>query len=180
MQRNDHGNPKMVEQHKDNYTVDYLTDVLSRRSVEFLNEAVQLRKTDGTPFFLWIGTPSAHASFTPAPQYEATAEGQKAPRPPSYNQVFQDKHVTVRSLSPMSDEQIDQSDRAYRQRLGTLRSVDDLIGSVYDVLEKAGMDEETWFFYTGDHGFHRECSVAAPRSCRHTYRCVSRECRSPL
>mmetsp|Transcript_34709 Transcript_34709/g.79169 ORF Transcript_34709/g.79169 Transcript_34709/m.79169 type:complete len:521 (-) Transcript_34709:40-1602(-) len=141
-------------QHGDVYKDDYLTDVLARRSYEFLEHALARRKSTGQPFFLMVGTPSAHAGFTPAPQYEDTAAGAIAPRPESWNKVFSDKHQTVRELKEMNQTEIEQSDRAFRQRLGTLRSVDDLIKGVFDRLEAAQQEAETYFFYTSDHGFH--------------------------
>ncbi|EGD77704.1 hypothetical protein PTSG_12796 [Salpingoeca rosetta] len=134
----------------DKYDTDYLTDVLARRAVRFINESAAADE----PFFLWLGTPSAHASFTPAPQYENTVTGIKAPRTPNYNKVYADRHRPVRDLSPMTDEQIRQSDEIYRKRLETLRSVDDLVGDIFDTLAATNQLSNTWFFFTGDHGFH--------------------------
>ena len=42
-----------------------------------------------------------------------------------------------------------QSDEIYRQRLGTLRSVDDMIQSLFNVLEETNQINNTYFFYTG-------------------------------
>lgn len=137
-----------------NYSDNYLTDVLKGLAVGFLKDADKRRKANGQPFFMWIGTPAAHASFTPAPQYEDTAKGDKAPRTPSFNQVYQDRHQTVREITPMTEEMIEQTDIVYAQRLGTLRSVDDMVLAIYEQLEAMGEADDTYFFYTGDHGFH--------------------------
>ena len=50
--------------------------------------------------------------------------------------------------------QVAQSDEIYRRRLGTLRSVDDLLAAVLGKLEATGALESTYVFLTGDHGFH--------------------------
>ena len=154
-------NNGVAEKHGDDYEKDYLTDVLKRRAEKFLDESLvssaqraMKPNMDRQPFFMWIGTPAAHASFTPAPQYEGTAKGERAPRTPTWNKVYKDRHSTVRDHPPMNKTQIEQSDRIFAQRLGTLRSVDDMVGSIYAKLEEAGEADNTFFFYTGDHGFH--------------------------
>eukprot|EP00055_Hartaetosiga_balthica_P017300 m.114894 g.114894 ORF g.114894 m.114894 type:complete len:528 (+) comp9284_c1_seq6:2696-4279(+) len=137
-------------QHGDSYSEDYLTDLLKRRGLQFVNESISQQQ----PFFLWLGTPAAHASFTPAPQYFNTAHNLKAPRTENFNKVYQDKHETLRTLNPLNQTQISQTDEIFGQRLGTLRSVDDIIGEIFELLESTGEADNTWFFYTGDNGFH--------------------------
>ena len=48
----------------------------------------------------------------------------------------------------MNETEIEQSDTIYRQRLGTLRSVDDMVAAIYAKLEAAGRQDDTYFFYT--------------------------------
>jgi hypothetical protein len=83
-------NNGLPETHGNNYTTDYLTDVLNRRACTFLNDTLASTGNNSTaaPFFMWLGTPAAHAPFTPAPQYVNTSAGQNAPRFPNYNQVL--------------------------------------------------------------------------------------------
>jgi len=147
-------NNGVAEVHGDSYEEDYLTDVLKRRALQFLDTAEEKRNATGQPFFMWIGTPAAHANFAPAPQYEYTAYGEKAPRTPTWNKIGTDRHQTVRELQPMTATQIEQSDSAYSRRLGTLRSVDEMIGAIYEHLETTGEANNTYFIYTADHGFH--------------------------
>eukprot|EP01147_Barroeca_monosierra_P008980 gene8980-1313_t len=144
-------NNNKTEKHGDKYDEDYLTDVLARRALQFLNETSHDAQH---PFLLWIGTPSAHASFTPAPQYVDSVTEIKAPRTPNYNHVYPDRHQPVRDVQPMTAMQIQQSDEIFRKRLETLRSVDDMIGDIVHSLEKLGQLDNTFFFYTSDHGFH--------------------------
>ena len=58
-------------------------------------------------YFLFSGTPSPHAPFTPAPQYENEFQDIVAPRIPSFNHVEEDheaKHWFVRRQPrPLND-----------------------------------------------------------------------------
>ena len=146
-------NDGVPEGHGCNATADYLTDVLTRRAVRFVREVSS--SAPSRPFFMWIGTPAAHASFTPAPEYVGTAAGELAPRTPNWNVVGNPgHHQSVRELKAMSAEEVAQSDEIYAHRLGTLRSVDAMVGALYDALDEVGRRESTYFFYTSDHGFH--------------------------
>jgi hypothetical protein len=68
----------------------------------------------------FLAPPVAHAPFTPAPQYFNVADGMSAPRTPTFNTVYADRHATVRNLSPLTDEQIAETDIIFRRRLGTV------------------------------------------------------------
>jgi arylsulfatase len=49
---------------------------------------------------------------------------------------------------------LDVNDALYRSRLQSLQSVDELVGSIVDKLDKLGMLENTYIIYTTDNGFH--------------------------
>merc|ERR1740123_966719 len=55
----------------------------------------------------------------------------------------------------MDESIIAQSDQIFAMRLGTLRSVDDAIGDIYNYInEQMDAVSETYFIYASDHGFH--------------------------
>lgn len=54
----------------------------------------------------------------------------------------------------MGTGEIIYSDLAFRRRLMTLRSLDDLIGNLFTTLRDSGRLSSTWFFFTADNGFH--------------------------
>ncbi|TNM92087.1 hypothetical protein fugu_019099 [Takifugu bimaculatus] len=63
------------EKHGDNYGDDYLTDLITNRSLTFLdNRSPQL------PFFLLLSPPAPHAPWTAAPQHQKDYADIKAPR----------------------------------------------------------------------------------------------------
>ena len=49
-----------LERHGNNYTQDYLTDVIGRLALNFLSN-----RTCEKPFLMVLATPSPHAPFTP-------------------------------------------------------------------------------------------------------------------
>ena len=53
-----------------------------------------------------------------------------------------------------SDENVAFNDHFYRQRLRTLQSVDELVAGVMERLERHGLLEDTYVFYTTDNGYH--------------------------
>ncbi|PIO22567.1 hypothetical protein AB205_0060540, partial [Aquarana catesbeiana] len=63
-----------------NYSVDYLTDVLANFSLDFFNH-----KFNYVPFFMMIATPAPHSPWTPAPQYANSFKNVSAPRGGSFN-----------------------------------------------------------------------------------------------
>ena len=65
-------------------------------------------------------------------------------------QVFQDKHQLLRELTPMDATDIGETDQFYRWRHGTLMSVDDLVASVFALLDQYNQTQNTYFFYTSD------------------------------
>lgn len=60
----------------------------------------------------------------------------------------------IRSQPPISQKDETKWDEFYRDRLRSLLSVDDAFSGIYDLLEKQGRSENTYFIYTSDHGLH--------------------------
>ncbi len=67
------------------------------------------------PFLLVLSTPSAHAPFTPAPQYAGAFSNLSAPRTAAFNYVAEDKHWLI-SSDPvrMTDALVDTVDEVFR------------------------------------------------------------------
>ncbi|KAJ8381975.1 hypothetical protein SKAU_G00027530 [Synaphobranchus kaupii] len=139
-----------AQKHGQNYSEDYLTDVLANRSLEFLQY-----KSNYRPFFMMVSTPAPHAPWTAAPQYEGRFADVKAPRDPNFNVHGKDKHWLIRQAkTPMSNSSVQFLDDAYRKRWRTLLSVDDLVEKVVKKLEVRGELENTYIIFTSDNGYH--------------------------
>lgn len=143
-------NQGKAEEHKDNYSTDYLTDNVRRAAVEFIHSSEQ-----DTPFFMYIATPAPHRPATPAPQYARRFAGKPAPRTPSFGGGAKDKHWLLSEGTPPLNSTITSAiDELYELRLESLLSVDDLVTAVFQALEHQGLINNTFIFYNSDHGYH--------------------------
>lgn len=60
----------------------------------------------------------------------------------------------IKRLAKLTDEVIEYNDDFYRARLQALQAVDELVEGVVIRLERAGILESTFIFYTTDNGYH--------------------------
>ena len=92
------------------------------------------------------------------PKYETEFLDIKAPRTPAFNNMEADnymKHWVVSGqVRPLSQSAINAMDEVYRKRLRTLLSVDDAIDGVMRLLDSLNVLEDTFVFFTSDHGRH--------------------------
>uniref|UniRef100_A0A8D0KLH3 N-acetylglucosamine-6-sulfatase n=1 Tax=Salvator merianae TaxID=96440 RepID=A0A8D0KLH3_SALMN len=137
------------EKHGEIYEEDYLTDLITNRSLTFL------RKLSHSPFLMVLAPPAAHSPWTAAPHYKSAYSDVKAPRDGSFNVHGKDKHWLIRQAkSPMSNSSIEFLDNVYRERWQTLLSVDDMVEKVLNQLKSLDLLDSTYVFYTSDHGYH--------------------------
>lgn len=77
------------------------------------------------------------------------------PRTPHFNPSSRASGVSwISQLPVQSAENVAFNDHFYRQRLRTLQSVDELVAGVIERLERHGLLEDTYVFYTTDNGYH--------------------------
>uniref|UniRef100_A0A8C2PNX6 N-acetylglucosamine-6-sulfatase n=1 Tax=Cyprinus carpio TaxID=7962 RepID=A0A8C2PNX6_CYPCA len=139
-----------AQRHGQNYSEDYLTDVLANISIDFLEN-----KSNRRPFFMMVSTPAPHSPWTAAPQYESSFPNTEAPRDPNFNIHGKDKHWLIRQAkTPMTNSSVEFLDKAYRKRWRTLLSVDDLVEKVVRKLEVRGELSNTYVIFTSDNGYH--------------------------
>lgn len=146
-----------AEVHQDNYTTDYLTDVIRRKSIQFLTHYVRTKSAEN-PFLMVLAPPACHAPFTPAPQYRDKFKDKKAPRTPAFNRHEADdpkKHWLMETNPKvLTDKNIEVVDEVFRNRWRTLLSVDDLIEKVVHALGSYDLLNNTYIIFTSDHGYH--------------------------
>ncbi|XP_052801996.1 N-acetylglucosamine-6-sulfatase-like [Mya arenaria] len=138
------------EKHQADYEKDYLTDLIRRRGIDFLE-----KRNKSAPFFMMLSTPACHGPDTPAPQYNTSFPEQMSPREGSYNVRGKDKHWLIRqTVVPMPNDTVASSDNIFRRRWRTLLSVDDMVEEVVQTLERQGALDNTYIFFSSDNGFH--------------------------
>ncbi|XP_045922648.1 glucosamine (N-acetyl)-6-sulfatase (Sanfilippo disease IIID), b [Micropterus dolomieu] len=138
------------EKHGDSYEKDYLTDLITNRSLHFLDD-----RSPQHPFFLMLSPPAPHSPWTAAPQYEKQFSDVKAPRDGSFDKPGKDKHWLLRQpVNPMPNSSLNFLDNAFRKRWQTLLSVDDMVEMLVKKLDSIKELDNTYIFYTSDNGYH--------------------------
>ena len=133
-----------------NKTEDFFTDVLSGQATKFVRQAAP----DDKPFFAYVAPTAPHAPATPAERHEGAFADEKAPRPPSFDEVdVSDKPSWIQEIAPFDDEEVSETDHRYQKRLESMLAVDEMVASLVEELEAAGELEDTYIFFTSDNGF---------------------------
>ncbi|MEA2425198.1 MAG: N-acetylglucosamine-6-sulfatase, partial [Thermoleophilaceae bacterium] len=142
---------------------DYQTDVLNG----IATEAIRRRAPNPKPFFMWLTTMAPHdagprepddpkgfPTTVPAPRYKGVYANERLPKDPSFSEAdVSDKPREVRRRRRLLSTDISAIRYAYRQRLETLRAVDDLVGDVVKALEDTGELQDTLLIFTSDNGY---------------------------
>ncbi|KAM9841775.1 glucosamine (N-acetyl)-6-sulfatase (Sanfilippo disease IIID), b [Aulostomus maculatus] len=138
------------EKHGDVYDTDYLTDLITNRSLNFLDN-----RSPQHPFFLMLSPPAPHSPWTAAPQYQKEFADVKAPRDGSFDKPGTGKHWLLRQpINPMPNSSLTFLDDAFRRRWQTLLSVDDMVEKLVKKLDSIKELDNTYVFYTSDNGYH--------------------------
>jgi N-acetylglucosamine-6-sulfatase len=142
-----------------------MTDVYTEKSLNFLRRATD--EASDPPFMLWAGTFAPHL---PA-DYDASEADlytdTPLPRPPSFNEAdVSDKPKWVRKTSPLGQGRIARLQEQHRDRLRSLRDVDEMVGDILRLLENRDELENTYVVFTTDNGLqtgqHRLTKKSTP------------------
>ncbi|MGH6826858.1 sulfatase family protein, partial [Methyloceanibacter sp.] len=137
---------------------DYSTDVLKDRAARFIKD----QAGSAAPFFMLIATKAPHGQgeegqkepAIASPAYANAFADAKLPKTPAYDEEdVSDKPPLVARSPRLNDAAKAQIEESYRAELQSLRSVDDLLGSVEDALKTAGKLDNTVIIYTSDNGY---------------------------
>lgn len=130
---------------------DYGADVTTRQVTALVEQAAK----DGVPFFAFVAVHNPHGPSVPAARHEALFAEATAPRTPAFNEAdVSDKPSYMRLRPALDASEIEAIDVAYRQRLRSLQSLDDLVARVTEALAGSGQLERTYTFFSSDNGYH--------------------------
>jgi arylsulfatase A-like enzyme len=128
---------------------DYLTDVLSDHAVRFIQQSA------GAPFVIEIATFAPHAPYTPAPRDAEALPGLQAPRGAAFNAApVADAPRWLRARRPLTDADVATIDRDFRKRAQSVLAVDKLIGELQAAVAAIGEEDNTYFVFSSDNGYH--------------------------
>lgn len=148
-----------------NYDGQYSTDVITRKAEGFLDEAFN---HPDRPWMLTVAPNAPHANGSHDPTTDASWYGQpvyppryadmfkdyKIPRDDSFNKLIDGAVSWVENIPELNQTVVDYLDEFQRCRLRALQVVDDMIGRLVDKLDKAGVLDNTFIFYSTDNGYH--------------------------
>jgi arylsulfatase A-like enzyme len=129
---------------------DYLTDVIARRGVRFIDRSAAA----GTPFFLELATFAPHTPYVPAPRDANRFPGLMAPEPPNFDVLPTDPPSWLAGHPPLTLHQIDRINRAFGRRVQDVQAVDNMIGRVRTELQQDGLANDTYIVFSSDNGLH--------------------------
>ncbi|XP_054723455.1 putative extracellular sulfatase Sulf-1 homolog [Uloborus diversus] len=139
--------------HGDNYFKDYYPDLIANDSINFLRRSK--RHFVNKPVMMVLSFPSPHGPEDAAPQYQNLFQNVTTHRTPSWNFAPNpDKQWLLRNTGKMEPIHVKFTDVLHTKRLQTLQSVDDAVEKLYRELRLLGELENTYIFYTSDHGYH--------------------------
>jgi N-acetylglucosamine-6-sulfatase len=130
---------------------DYLTNVLAREGLDFLDESV----AEGAPFMLNVWTFAPHAPAIPAPRDAHRFGTLTAPRDPSFDEAdMSDKPPWLRDHRALTDAELARVDATFRDRVRTVQAVDRMLGRLRRRLRALGVARNTYIVFSSDNGYH--------------------------
>ena len=129
---------------------DYLTDVLARKGLSFIDRAAARRQ----PFLLELATFAPHAPYTPAPRDAYGFPGLQAPRTPAFNTVGSQEPAWLRQFAPLGPRQVATIDAKFRRRAQAVQAVDRMIARIESRLAADGVAHDTYIVFSSDNGLH--------------------------
>jgi N-acetylglucosamine-6-sulfatase len=136
----------------------HLDDVISDKASDYAERAAKAEPpffTTNRPFLMWIGTKAPHQPATPAARDENAYPDLALPEPPGFDEKdVSDKPGWVADNPPLGLEQNRYMKKLHRKRLQSMLAVDDMIGNLVKTLKQSGELNNTYIFFTSDHGFH--------------------------
>jgi arylsulfatase A-like enzyme len=127
---------------------DYYTDVLGEKAVDYVG-----REAGERPFFMHLSVGAPHGPATAANRHEGMFSERKSPRPPSFNEAnLDDKVGRVGNGERLTEQQVFNTDKVFRDRLRSLQAVDEMVEDLVNKLRAEGKLDETYIVFTSDNG----------------------------
>jgi N-acetylglucosamine-6-sulfatase len=129
---------------------DYLTDVLARKGVQFVDRSA----ASGQPFFLELATFAPHSPYTPAPRDAHDFPGLTAPRPPSFDTLPVDAPRWLAGQPSLTKGHVRHINSVFRRRVQAVQGVDHMLAKLQAALASHGQLGNTYIVFSSDNGFH--------------------------
>jgi len=141
--------------------LDSRIDFFAKSSADFINQSIQ----DETPFFLYIPTRTPHdeketlcsvrgldiPTTHPVERYVGTAKDLILKKSPSFNENYVFNSSLLQHIF-LDETSVNCVDLFIRDRIESIRAIDDLIGTVVDTLIHNNKFDDTIIIFTSDNG----------------------------
>jgi arylsulfatase A-like enzyme len=128
----------------------YLTNVITRRGVDFINRAAAAQQ----PFFLELATFTPHSPYVPAPRDKNRFRGLKAPEPPNFDVLPRGAPSWLAGHPPLTPGRIRRINQVFRRRAQDVQSVSRMISQIETTVAAHGLTRDTYIVFSSDNGLH--------------------------
>jgi N-acetylglucosamine-6-sulfatase len=129
----------------------HYTNWLSERAERF----IEGQQGSSRPFYMHIAPLDTHEPLHIPPRHRGAYLGQRAPRPPSFDEAdVSDKPAWVRDWPPVYARRAAEYDQWHVKRMQSALTLEDLCTNVIEALEHTNQLEDTYLIITSDNGFH--------------------------
>lgn len=141
------------------------TDVVAGKTLDFVARAAA--DTD-TPFFAYVNPTAPHLPLQPATRHSGHPWRNAYPpvNPNTYEVDISDKSTWLRNSGSVRDLWRGWNTADYRNRMGSLLAVDDMVADTVEVLDAAGALDYPYLLFLSDNGYnmgaHRLVHKMAP------------------
>ena len=128
----------------------HYTDWLSERAEKF----IEARQRSSRPFYMHIAPLDTHEPLHIPLRHSWTYLGQRAPRPPSFDEAeVSDKPRWVRDAPPVYARSAAEYDQWHVKRMQSALTLEDLCTNVIEALERTNQLDDTYLIFTSDNGY---------------------------
>jgi arylsulfatase A-like enzyme len=125
----------------------YMVDVLSGLGSAFVTSSAS------GPFLLEVATFAPHHPYTPAPRYVGKFNV-TLPRTPPFDTRNSNQPTWLAEHPDLSPTDIQTLDQGFNLRVEAVQAVDDLIAALEAAVTTAGVENNTYFVFSSDNGYH--------------------------
>ena len=149
----------VAERRRATAVTDYRTVVEANEAVWMIEQQAKRNHDSGInqPFFLYIAPLAPHKPAGKTPmlldEYRELGKEIRLPDTPDFNETDVSDKPPHLQAPALSAEVVKSMHDEFRLRVLATKSVDDMVGRIRDTLKKTGADQNTFVFFTSDHGY---------------------------
>jgi arylsulfatase A-like enzyme len=135
----------------------YRTVFEADEAVHMIKNHAEVTKEKPQPFFLYIAPlaphkPAGNGKMLQA-EYIGIGKNIRLPQTPDWNEADVSDKPAFLQTDRLSDDIAESLHQEHRKRVVSVKSVDDMLGRIKEALKETGNANNTFIFFTSDHGY---------------------------